>query len=103
MEQYEKVSHFKYFGATPIDFALKNGNSCMVSSLCNINLNNLKDKKCIGMIFNTDPHTGEVNIGFLCLLIKKELIYQIKQSIILIKLHQKNFEQIQKRNHRINV
>ena len=59
MEQYEKeFPHFKYFGATPIDFALKNGNTCMVSSLCNINLNNLKDKKCIGMIFNTDPHTG---------------------------------------------
>ena len=24
----------------------------------NIDLNNMKNKKCIGMVFNTDPHTG---------------------------------------------
>ena len=57
MEQYEdKYPHFKYYGATPIDFNLKIGNTCMVSNLCNINLKDLKDKKCIGMVFNTDPH-----------------------------------------------
>lgn len=60
MKQYEnEFSHFKFFGATPIDFNLKSGNTCMISDLCNININldKLSDKKCIGMVFNTDPHT----------------------------------------------
>ena len=58
MEQYEKkYPHFKYYGATPIDFNLKyNDNSCMVSDICDIDINNMKNKKCIGMVFNTDPH-----------------------------------------------
>ena len=60
MEQYEiKYPHFKYYGATPIDFHLKDeGNGCLVSSLCNININQLKKnkKKSIGLVFNTDKH-----------------------------------------------
>jgi hypothetical protein len=58
MEQYEKkYPHFKYYGATPIDFNLKyDDNTCMVSDICNIDINNIKNKKCIGMVFNTDPH-----------------------------------------------
>lgn len=59
MEQYVKeFPYFKYFGATPIDFNLKSGNSCLVSDICNINIKEIKNnnKKCIGMVFNTDPH-----------------------------------------------
>tara|TARA_Y100000389_G_scaffold158069_1_gene159380 strand:- start:689 stop:1552 length:864 start_codon:yes stop_codon:yes gene_type:complete len=59
MEQYEKeFKNFKYFGATPIDFHLKNGKSCLISDLCNINIKEIKNnnKTCIGMVFNTDPH-----------------------------------------------
>ena len=57
MRQYEKkYPYFKYYGATPIDFHIKSDDTCLVSNLCNINLNNLKNKKCIGMVFNTDPH-----------------------------------------------
>lgn len=57
MKQYEiKYPYFKYYGATPIDFNLKFGNTCMVSEICKIDLEKLKDKKCIGMVFNTDPH-----------------------------------------------
>ena len=57
MEQYEKkYPYFQYYGATPIDFNLKYGDSCMVSDLCKINLNNLNNKECIGMVFNTDKH-----------------------------------------------
>lgn len=59
MNQYEKeFPYFKYFGATPIDFNLKSGNTCLVSDICNINVKQIKknNKKCIGMVFNTDPH-----------------------------------------------
>ena len=58
MEQYEKkYPHFKYYGATPIDFNLKFiDNTCKVSDLCEIDLKKLKNKKCIGMVFNTDTH-----------------------------------------------
>ena len=59
MKQYEiKYPHFKYFEATPIDFHLKSdGNECLVSSLCNINIQKLKKKKkSIGLVFNTDKH-----------------------------------------------
>ena len=59
MKQYErKYPSFKYFEATPIDFHLKtDGNECLVSSLCNINIQNLKKKKdSIGIVFNTDKH-----------------------------------------------
>jgi hypothetical protein len=57
MEQYEnKYPHFKYYPATPIDFNLKYGDTCMVSDLCTIDLDELKDKKSLGLVFNTDPH-----------------------------------------------
>lgn len=57
MKQYEnKYPYFKYYGATPIDFHLKMDNSCMISDLCKINIHGLKNKKCIGMVFNTDKH-----------------------------------------------
>ena len=60
MKQYQKnYKRFKYTGATPIDFDLKNNDDvCMVNELCNINLHKvINDKKeCIGMVFNTDPH-----------------------------------------------
>ena len=60
MHQYEiKYPHFKYFEATPIDFHLKSDdNSCLVSSLCKINVQELKKnkKKSIGIVFNTDKH-----------------------------------------------
>ena len=59
MKQYEmKYPHFKYFEATPIDFHLKNDeNKCLVSRLCNLNIQELKKKKkSIGLVFNTDKH-----------------------------------------------
>lgn len=60
LNQYEKYyKNFKYTGASPIDFHLKNKDgSCYVNELCNINLNDIiKEKKdCVGMVFNTDPH-----------------------------------------------
>jgi hypothetical protein len=58
MTQYEhKYPQFKYYPATPIDFNLKYGETCMVSDLCTINLKELKNKKSIGLVFNTDTHT----------------------------------------------
>ena len=59
MEQYEKkYPSFKYIGATPIDFDLEQGNTCMVSELCNFDIGKIKKekKKSVGMVFNTDPH-----------------------------------------------
>jgi hypothetical protein len=60
MGQYEKnYKGFKYTGATPIDFDLKtNDDVCLVNELCNVDLQEIINdkKKCIGMVFNTDPH-----------------------------------------------
>ncbi len=61
LEQYEdEYPYFKYYGASPIDFDLKtHNNQCKVNDLCNINIKELLDDnvKCIGMVFNVDPHT----------------------------------------------
>ena len=54
--------HFKCFGASPIDFDLKNNiGSCQVNNLCKINLRQLiKERKpatdFIGVVFNLDKH-----------------------------------------------
>ena len=53
------MSIFKFFGAVPIDFDLKdNFGKCMLSELCNININELEERKIkrIGIIFNLDKH-----------------------------------------------
>lgn len=63
LEQYEiKFPTFKCFGASPIDFDLKNNTgSCAVNNLCKINLRQLiKERKpgvdFIGVVFNLDKH-----------------------------------------------
>lgn len=59
LSQYEdKYSTFKSFGAVPIDFDLRENNSCSVSELCNINCKELlkQKKKYIGIVFNLDKH-----------------------------------------------
>ena len=56
MFQYEKkYPHFKYYSATPIDFNLKYGDKCAVSELCKIDINQLKNKKSIGMFIILIP------------------------------------------------
>tara|TARA_B100001123_G_C15341762_1_gene1035292 strand:- start:6647 stop:7498 length:852 start_codon:yes stop_codon:yes gene_type:complete len=57
MKQYEKkYPKFKFFGALPIDFDLKdNNNHCLVNQVCNMDLSQFQNK-CIGFVFNTDPH-----------------------------------------------
>ena len=61
MKQYEKAHpSFKYSGAIPIDFNLKdNDGKCKVNELCQLNISELMDqgKKSIGIVFNVDPHT----------------------------------------------
>lgn len=63
LRQYEiKYPAFKYYGAMPIDFDLKTvTGSCMINSLCQINLAELLKKRnpaadFIGMVFNLDKH-----------------------------------------------
>ena len=59
LKQYSVAdSHFYYYGATPMDFDLKNGNKCLVNSLCNFDLKEhmSKEEDKIGIIFNTDDH-----------------------------------------------
>ena len=63
LAQYEvKFPTFKCFGASPIDFDLKNNTgSCQVNNLCKINLRQLiKERKpatdFIGVVFNLDKH-----------------------------------------------
>tara|TARA_Y100001958_G_scaffold158971_1_gene158609 strand:+ start:9784 stop:10950 length:1167 start_codon:yes stop_codon:yes gene_type:complete len=60
LKQYEKKhKHFKYYGALPIDFDLKENDSCVVSDICNMSLDKLMNDGItdLGIIFNTDPHT----------------------------------------------
>lgn len=52
---------YHYVGAIPIDFDKKNKTgSCIVSSLCSLNIKELYDKgkRQIGIVFNTDVSTG---------------------------------------------
>lgn len=59
LAQYEdKYPSFKSFGAVPIDFDLRENNSCSISELCRINCKELmkQKKNYIGIIFNLDKH-----------------------------------------------
>lgn len=60
MKQYENFyNDFVFIGPTPIDFDKRLYESrCVWNDLCNFNLNQYlgRDKKKIGIIFNTDPH-----------------------------------------------
>jgi hypothetical protein len=63
LTQYEtKYPTFKFFGASPIDFDLKNNTgSCVVNSLCKLNLRQLIKGRnpsvdFIGVVFNLDKH-----------------------------------------------
>ena len=62
MKQYEKAYKcFEFMGPSPIDFDTKMmGNQCVWSELCNFNLQEQinSGKTKIGIIFNTDKHTG---------------------------------------------
>ena len=63
MKQYEKAYKcFEFMGPSPIDFDTKMiGNQCVWPELCNFNLQEQIDsgKTKIGIIFNTDKHTGK--------------------------------------------
>jgi hypothetical protein len=60
LEQYEeKYPEFISYGALPIDFALKSGNSCVINNICAISIEALmkRGKRYIGVVFNLDKHT----------------------------------------------
>lgn len=55
-------NNFAFIGPSPIDFDTKViGDKCVWDELCNFNLTKMikKQKKKIGIIFNTDPHTKD--------------------------------------------
>ena len=62
MKQYEKAYKcFEFMGPSPIDFDIKMmGDQCVWEELCKFNLQEQIDsnKTKIGIIFNTDKHTG---------------------------------------------
>jgi len=62
MKQYEKAYKcFEFMGPTPIDFDTKMmGDQCVWTELCKFNLQEQinSGKTKIGIIFNTDKHTG---------------------------------------------
>jgi hypothetical protein len=70
--QYEKLfPNYKFLGCIPIDFDLKSKTGkCLVDVLCSIKIKDLYDKgtKQIGIVFNTDVHTGKGQhwIGLYC-------------------------------------
>ena len=61
-KEYEKLFiKYKFLGCIPIDFDLKSKTGkCLVDALCSINLKDLEKqgKRQIGIVFNTDIHTG---------------------------------------------
>ena len=61
MEQYEDAfPTFKYWGASPIDFAKKKKKTCEVNDLCKVSLKEMLDDgyESFGAIFNTDTSDG---------------------------------------------
>ena len=59
LKQYEESTKgFKYYGALPMDFDLKQHNSCISGDLCNIDIKKHMDKEeyNIGSVFNVDDH-----------------------------------------------
>jgi len=73
MKQYEEArSDFKFLGPYPIDFAspdpynntpvgaaiIKAKDKCLIGEMCSLDLETetAKGKKCIGIIYNLDPH-----------------------------------------------
>ena len=59
LKQYEEHhKDFKCYGALPMDFKLRNGNSCVSGDLCNIDLKQHMNtgKHKIGSVFNLDDH-----------------------------------------------
>jgi hypothetical protein len=71
-KSYERLfKDYKFLGCIPIDFDLKSKTGqCLVDVLCSIKLKDLyrKGKSQIGIVFNTDVHTGpgEHWIGLFC-------------------------------------
>ena len=61
-KEYEKLfKNFIFLGCIPIDFDLKSPTGkCLVDVLCSISIKDLykKNKTKIGIVFNTDVHTG---------------------------------------------
>lgn len=61
--QYQnKYDDFIFMGARPIDFDLEKDGICLTGgNICNIDIKKLinQSKTKIGMVFNTDPSTGE--------------------------------------------
>ena len=81
MKQYEKAYKcFEFIGPSPIDFDTKMiDKQCVWGELCNLNLQEQinSGKTKIGIIFNTDKHTGK-GIHWLSLFInikKKEIFF----------------------------
>lgn len=62
MEQYEAgFPEFEFVGPVPIDFDAKlpgNLGKCIVDELCQLNIQEMRSQgtRCIGIIFNLDPH-----------------------------------------------
>ena len=59
LKQFEKhYKCFKFMGPYPIDFASKQGNTCVEEEMCNFHIKEWinKNKTKIGFVFNTDPH-----------------------------------------------
>jgi hypothetical protein len=71
-KEYQKLfKNYIFLGCIPIDFDLKSPTGkCLVDALCSTNLKELyrKGKTQIGIVFNTDVHTGpgEHWIGLFC-------------------------------------
>lgn len=61
-KQYMRLfPQYQFLGCIPIDFDLKSqSGKCLVNTLCSLDINSLieKGKTQIGIVFNTDIHTG---------------------------------------------
>jgi hypothetical protein len=61
-KEYQKLfKNYVFLGCIPIDFDLRSPTGkCLVDALCSVSIKNLyrKGKTQIGIVFNTDVHTG---------------------------------------------
>jgi len=61
-KEYQKLfKNYVFLGCIPIDFDLRSSTGkCLVDALCSVSIKNLyrKGKTQIGIVFNTDVHTG---------------------------------------------
>lgn len=86
MDQYqESTPTFEFIGPSPIDWYYKKNTNCVCNNLCDLDLNEKKEKgiEKIGVIFNTDEHykNGEHWVSLLINIPEKKIYYYDSEGL----------------------